>query len=157
MESRADLTATDGLSVQSIRSYDVAESAVLGEAAVPIPAEPSGPRLAGDELRFADCSECVLDSRQGGADDAANWLILRSIDDSEEAMLMSEGDDLNFGESDAWRRGHAEQLAELLPRPAWRQAPAVTVVGAPQGQHGSLMAAVGPARQLCCVLDVERK
>lgn len=67
---------------------------------------------------------------------------------------MSEGDDLNFGESDAWRRCHAEEAAaELLPRPAW-QAPVVTMMNVPQNQQSSLLAAVEPGRQLCCVLDV---
>lgn len=147
------MAAADGMSVQVISSIDVAESAVLGGAPVAIPAQPSRKHAAGDELRFANCNECSLDSRQGGAEDAANWLILRSIDDSEAAMLMSEGDALCFGESDAWRR-QEQEAAELLPRPAWRHSPAVTVLGDSQGLNSKLMPAAGSSRQLCSVLDV---
>lgn len=49
---------------------------------------------------------------------ASQWMVLRSIDETEEAGLMSEGDALSFAESDAWRPVH--KPVGLLPRPVWR-------------------------------------
>lgn len=150
-DSGSKMAPTDGSSIQTLRSFDVADSATLNDAPVSISADPSRALTVTEELRFADCSECSLDN----AADAANWLILRSIDDSEEAMLISEGDALCFGESDAWRR-QEEEAEELLPRPEWRQAPTVTVLDGPPVPplDGSLISTLGPGRQICNVLDV---
>lgn len=87
----------------------------------------------------------------------SQWMVLRSIDESEAAVLMSEGDALSFAESDAWRP-QREPVA-LLPRPVWRgegdaaAAPdaAALDAAAPGGQG---VAVVPVPMQLCNVLDV---
>ena len=53
------------------------------------------------------------------AEDAQRWWVLRSIDAADLRDLISEGDELDFGERDAWR-GQGGAASPLLPAPSRR-------------------------------------
>lgn len=104
----------------------------------------------------------------GTGDSASLWMVLRSIDEDEEAGLMSEGDALSFAESDAWRP--VRTPIALLPRPVRRQdADSAAAVEPPCGEAEAVaqdlaagaaesagQVAVVPPRpmRLCNVLEV---
>lgn len=130
----------------------VADSERMRGAAVPAPAPLQRMAMPG----------MAVDRALGAADTASQWMVLRSIDDLEEAGLILEGDALSFGESDDWRP--PQPAAALLPRPVWPQAdtaapcpePARAAEVVPDAPHEeSGVAVVPPAPlHLCNVLDV---
>eukprot|EP00892_Ulva_mutabilis_P011921 jgi/Ulvmu1/9100/UM005_0195.1 len=109
----------------------------------------------------AAAARSAADRLLGPSVEDSQWMVLRSIDDYEEAGLMSEGDALSFGESDDWRPTSAGRAVSLLPRPVRRRAAANrSAADASQADESSdcedaAVAMVPPApMRLCNALDV---